>query len=456
MSNTPATIGTRTPVRVGLAAVCGIGLAAAALAATPAEAQYPGDNGDLAYYVIDRGAPQANPPVPATSVIYTAKADGSDQTPLTPADDYVREPSWSRDGTKLAYIKRPQQGSGRELYVRDIATGAETLIPDGTGAADPVWNYDGTRIAFSKSVRGNTSIYWVYADGSPGGEKLSQDGQDARDPAYSPDGQQLVYSVVTSSGQGAPCPVNLESDLWRMDADGGNPEQLTDGECASANPSWSPDGSRIAFDSTRANGSHLYILNVANGQVDPLTTANPTHWQYAPHWSADGRYISYADDDPQLPGGNDIRLIDADGTNDRSTGITAYDAVWQSIPTTDPNNPGIGTTELSVKAMKASKKLAVGEKKKLVKSAETNGQITKVKIVCKTDGEKVKGKEAKKKVCGAKEKKKDDPTTAKVVAKPKCDSKVRIKAVVKAQYQTADAMKWKRTWKVKKNTGPNC
>ena len=101
------------------------------------------------------------------------------------------------------------------------------------------------------------------------------------------------------------------------------------------------------------------------------------------------------------------------------------------------------------------KKLKVGNKYKLVKSADTNGEITKVKIVCKIQGDKVKNKTAKNS-CNAKEKKKGDSSTAKVVATPKCDTKVKIKAIVTAQYQEADPLKWKRTWKVKNNSGPGC
>ena len=140
--------------------------------------------------------------------------------------------------------------------------------------------------------------------------------------------------------------------------------------------------------------------------------------------------------------------MNADGTNPQSTGFEGTFPNWGVEQATE--------TTLTVKAVKKNKKLKVGKKSKLVKSAQTNGDITKVKIVCKAQGKKVKGKQAKKQVCGAKEKKKKDPSTAKIVAKPKCDSKVRIKAVLTARYQQADPAKWKRTWKVKKNNGSSC
>jgi dipeptidyl aminopeptidase/acylaminoacyl peptidase len=467
MSDTPVTIGTRAPVRASIAAVCGIGLAASALAVTPAQAQYPGDNGLIAYFQVTPGDFQANPPIPRLDVVYTAKPDGSDRNRVTPRQGRALSPSWSPDGTKLVYIKPDEQvANDRHVYVRDLASGQETQITGFGSASGPTWNQDGTKITYAVRANPNDpqAIGWSYADGSAGGQRLSPVGQNAGNPAYSPDGQYIAYSV-TKPGQNR-CPGNYEADLWIMASDGSNSEQVTAKDCASYSPSWSPDGKRIAFASTMSvNGQilgRIYTMNVDDRQLTQLTDG--PNWKNSPDWSPDGKYIVYASDDPQLdPDNYDIRVMAADGSDDRSTGLTGRGPSWQptSNDPNDPNNPnnpntpGAGETELTVKAMKAKKKLAVGVKKKLVKSATTNGEITKVKIVCKVDGKKYVNAKAKK-PCGAKEKKKSNPDTARVVAKLKCDTKVKIKAVVKAQYQQAQPAKWKRTWKVKKNTGPNC
>ena len=450
---------TQVPHRYRKHLLAGVGVAALTLGLTvgitdASAGSFAGENGVLSYTVVKTGDPNANPPVPTTASIFTAEPDGSQQTQLTPSDGRAQESEWSANGKKLVYTKPdPAVRELARIYVRDLASGQETKITDSGYAFSPTWNRDGTKVAYA--LRENpgdpAAIRWSYSDGSPGGAQLSPNGQNATDPTYSPDGNYIAYSAITSIGQGAPCPGNLESDLWRMDADGSNPTQLTDKDCASRSPSWSPDGTRIAFASTLDAGEHIYALNVGNGQIDPVTSG--PNWQGQPTWSPDGKLIAYFDDDLQGPRSNDgIRIVAVDGRGDRATGLAGYDPSWQVKPATT-----VATrTELNVNAMKGSKKLKVGQKKKLVKSAQTNGEITKVKIVCKTSGDKVKGKKAKKRVCGAKEKKKNDPTTAKVVAKPKCDTKVKIKAVVKAQYQQAEQAKWKRTWKVKKNTGPGC
>ena len=76
-----------------------------------------------------------------------------------------------------------------------------------------------------------------------------------------------------------------------MDADGGNQRRLTqDGK--NELPTWSPDGKRIAFLSTREPRSHLYVMD-ENGenQESPTQDMLPKD---APSWSPDGQWIAYA------------------------------------------------------------------------------------------------------------------------------------------------------------------
>ena len=101
-------------------------------------------------------------------------------------------------------------------------------------------------------------------------------------------------------------------------------------------------------------------------------------------------------------------------------------------------------SNLIISGPKGTKKLTINDKIFSSKVNEAEFQIEPLQK--KIDKKKEKNKEKKKK----------DPSTAKIVAKPKCDSKVRIKAIVTAQYQQTDPAKWKRTWKVKNNTGPGC
>ena len=95
-----------------------------------------------------------------------------------------------------------------------------------------------------------------------------------------------------------------------MDIDGKNVQQLTKGIAQDSDPSWSPDGKRIAFWSDRGNGG-LYVMN-ADGEDVRLLTNQPAR---LPAWSPDGKRIAFYARPPGVLG--DIYVMDADGDNIR-------------------------------------------------------------------------------------------------------------------------------------------
>ena len=361
----------------------------------------------------------ANPSPDGTKVVYTQRAisgdystwmlnvgpsggSGNRQIQIAGAEESFLA-SFSPTGQELVVVTGKEIAGQQqvEMVVTDLDGNIKRVIPAPVPVVPnyepifPQWSPDGEWISFNDR---DGTPYRVAADAATPPEPLigpvNLNQEIYGGMSWSPDGQQLLYSTDD---------VNGRRDLWVMNRDGTNPRAVTNTPNEEESyASWSPDGSKLLYSTqTPATGPVISISNVDGSNPTPVTTTNLE--------------------------------------------VAVY-PVWMPIPY---------ETTLSVKAVKKSKKLKVGDKYKVVKSAETNGEITNVKIVCKTNGDKVSGKQVKK-VCGAKEKKKDDPTTTKVIAKPKCDSKVRIKAVVTAEYANADPMKWKRTWKVKNNTGPGC
>jgi len=119
------------------------------------------------------------------------------------------------------------------------------------------------------------------------------------DPAWSPDGTKIAFQ---SNREG--------SDIFIMDADGGNVTRLTNNGRSNANPSWSPDGTKIAFQSiplqSAANqNDEIHTINV-DGTGEQALTNNPTQ-DFLPDWSPDGRRIVF-----QGQGG--VYVMNADGT----------------------------------------------------------------------------------------------------------------------------------------------
>ena len=417
-----------------------VGAAAAALALTassgaPASAgAYPGDNGRITYTESIQGATDQiwsmYPNDPASKIQLTNNTADNTQS------------SWSPDGSEVAYVRSTADVRLNDIYVANAdGSNARPLVQAVPFGSSPTWSPDGRKIAYTENLG---TIKTVDTDG---GNKTTLVGADPNgndfgaNPQWSPNGNKIVYSKIIAEDLN--CPGKITAHIAVMNTDGSGQQQLTSDRCGSYEPVWSPDGTRIAFTSDRTNNEEVWAMAADGSNQTRLT--DDLELDSSPSWSPDGSRIAF---DSSRTGAFQIWTMNADGTNQQSTGFEGTFPNWGVEQASE--------TTLTVKAVKKSKKLKVGKKAKLVKSAQTNGDITKVKIVCKTQGDKVKGKKAKKQVCGAKEKKKKDPSTAKIVAKPKCDTKVKIKAVVTAQYQQTDPAKWKRTWKVKNNTGPGC
>ena len=99
-----------------------------------------------------------------------------------------------------------------------------------------------------------------------------------REPSWTSDGK-LVYSSNIAGG----------SDLYLMDARGGNPKQLTANSGMNGQPSTSPDGRYIIFSSDRTGAPHIWRMDIDGGNQKQLTD-NP---DVNPHCSPDGRWVVY-------------------------------------------------------------------------------------------------------------------------------------------------------------------
>jgi Tol biopolymer transport system component len=110
--------------------------------------------------------------------------------------------------------------------------------------------------------------------------------------------------------------------LWVADADGSNQEQLVTGP--SWFSSWSPDGTRIAFDYADETGVHIATMN-SDGTNRAVLISEPGV-QETPDWSADGQWITYAAMDATLPYFSlSIWVIRADGTDARRVTSGGFD-----------------------------------------------------------------------------------------------------------------------------------
>ena len=131
---------------------------------------------------------------------------------------------------------------------------------------------------------------------------LTQPTLGARHPAFSWDGSQIVFSAVSESGQkseriehmrsdGLP-PADLMLNIFVMDIDGSNLQQLTWGPYQDQRPFFSPDGNTIAFVSNRGGG-RIRLFAVPTDGRDKPRPLQTSGWGYRPCFSVDGRWIFF-------------------------------------------------------------------------------------------------------------------------------------------------------------------
>ena len=242
------------------------------------------------------------------SSIYTVRPDGTGLRRLTvppTRQDLGGDsgPVWSPDGRRLVFERNlPYWGDDRfQLASVAAAGGLSHRLTSGPYDAMPTFSPDGRRIAFVRLTRSvpdaTVSLYTIDRLGRHATPLLS-DGVDIS-PAWSPDGRTIAFARLRDKSQ----PIEA-STLYLADADGSNVRPLAGGSSKGVSPAWSPDGRRIAFVSfADHNGAlcpsadcppngEIYVVGLDGTGLTRLTTstADDEH----PTWSPDGSRIAFA------------------------------------------------------------------------------------------------------------------------------------------------------------------
>jgi dipeptidyl aminopeptidase/acylaminoacyl peptidase len=161
-------------------------------------------------------------------------------------------------------------------------------------------------IAFWSSRDGGSFVNEIYAMG-PGGQnptRLTTAAGDDFAPDLSKDGTKVAFT--------SPPGASGANEIYVMDADGQNPTRLTDnGSINDRFPAFSPDGTKIAFDTERDGNFEIYVMD-ADGQ-NPTRLTNNAGVDSHPVFSPDGSKIAYTSE--SSPGQREIFVMDADGQN---------------------------------------------------------------------------------------------------------------------------------------------
>jgi dipeptidyl aminopeptidase/acylaminoacyl peptidase len=207
--------------------------------------------------------------------VYVMDADGANLGRLTNTPSSFQgedfDATWAPDGSWLAFTSNRSEGphdpdnpssnasDDREIH-RMNADGTNeqqlTYTPSVSSDEQPSISPDDTKIAFASSQH-----YEEFGD---------------------PDGDQLDIYVMGANGGPAE----------RLTFDSGTRNPTLNMLSESRNPAWSPDGTRIAYESTRSGNSEIWVMNV-NGTGEPVNVSNDPAWDSEPAWSPDGTQITF-------------------------------------------------------------------------------------------------------------------------------------------------------------------
>ena len=247
-------------------------------------------------------------------------ATGQTRALTTPPPGHVGDdsPAFSPDGRAIAFVRRIS-GSIGDVFVAALDGGEpRRATADNVDVMGLDWDRDGGQIIFSSERAGGISVWRVAAAGGEpvlvagGGAKLKHPSVARRTGAIAY--EDWHYEINIADAPTAPAAGAVErttsisptSDQWNFD------------------PQISPDGSRVAFQSTRSGQYELWVADRAGANARQITSSGT--YQSLPRWSPDGRRLAYAS---RSRAGAELRIVDADT---RETHVVASDAAGIVAP----------------------------------------------------------------------------------------------------------------------------
>jgi Tol biopolymer transport system component len=285
--------------------------------------------------------------------------------------------SWSPDGDWLAFPEKPSENEPARIVRLALATLEKEPLTsppeDALGDFFPAFSPDGSQLAFVRLAStvgfGNHDV-WVQPVGGGEPRRLTSERYDTilGPLAWTPDGGEVLFTSVAartairrvSLAGGAPQPVagvgdgaglpsirsrrmvyrqqtTTSGDIWRIpgrraSAPDGEPEKLIASSGDDWNPSYSPDGRKIAFSSNRTGVESIWVSDSDGSNAVQLTSFEAHAG--TPRWSPDGRRIVF---DSMEAGDWDIYVIDADGgvprrltqwSSDENRGSWSHEGQW--------------------------------------------------------------------------------------------------------------------------------
>ncbi len=242
-------------------------------------------------------------PATVTDVI-TSEAVSSQPASTQPETTVAASP----EGTFV--FGKDVAGHQADIYLAAADGTAETqLTTDPAFDACATFTPDGAGVAFCSNRSGPLEIWMMNRDGTDQ-HQVTQIGGTSVFPEVSPDGTKIVFSGSPANGS------DNETDIWVINIDGTALTQLTTAAGTDAYATWSPDGTQLAWLSSQSGATEIWVMN-ADGTNPHALTTDTTSKDQLPDWSPDGTKIAYESNGVCTSGScsGHIFVMNADGTS---------------------------------------------------------------------------------------------------------------------------------------------
>lgn len=245
--------------------------------------------------------------------VYVVSLDGGDVRRITSNNTLNLAPSWAPNARTLLFTS--YQKRNPDLFSVDVQTKRLTKLSSGRGMNIGRWSPDGSQLAVATEPEaGNPDLVILGRDGSVR-RRLTDHWAIDVSPSWSPDGTQIAFC---SSRSGAP-------QIYVIGVDGGGLRRVTHEGSYNTSPSWSPKGDRIAYASRLGGRFQVFTVNVDGTGAQQVTNTAGTNED--PSWAPDGRYLIFSSTRggrarlyvSDLTGTNQVQLTDGSGDDTSPT-----------------------------------------------------------------------------------------------------------------------------------------
>lgn len=215
--------------------------------------------------------------------IYVMNSNGSQQRNLTNHSANDRIPSYSTDNSKIAFISDRAHKDG-DIFIMDAdGKNVTQLTNNDSFEESPTFSNNSKKLLFTRELKEtkdgttvtNGEIFIIDLRTKKETRLTNKEGYDSGG-VFSPDGKKIAFYGYDKTRK--------FYDIYLMNPDGSNLENLTNDELEDYSPSWSPDGNWLAFTRGNSQNYDIWIMNIGTKEMKRLTSESKR--DESPFWSS--------------------------------------------------------------------------------------------------------------------------------------------------------------------------